>query len=152
MGIAKISGCGPNSVHEMMTRRQASLSRASSVLAAHWSRSLLICILLLALIGTFVLAGRVKEMEDLLFRRLSAFQWGLGPEWGPCWAGWVCSVSQQVVGYQAMGSLTPFLNRDLTLQRIQISQELSLPPTREIRWKSSKHEALCCFHIWHRAR
>lgn len=53
-----------------------------------WSRNPLICILLLALIGTLV--GRLsKEIRGFCSRRLHAFRWWPDPERGPvgglCW-------------------------------------------------------------------
>ena len=71
-------------------------------------------------------------MEDLLFKEAELLSVGTRPRVRAVLSGSVCFVSQEVVGYRATGCLTPFLNRDLTLQRIQISQGSASLPPREI--------------------
>lgn len=71
-------------------------------------------------------------MEDLLFKEAEPLSVGTRPRGRAVLSGSVCFVSQEVVSYRATGSLTPFLNRDLTLQRIQISQGSASLSPREI--------------------
>ena len=129
-GIARISGCGPSRYTKWWHGGRLPCHEPL-VFWRLWSRSLLICILLLALIGTRV--GRPSERDGgFTVQEAERLSVGTRPRVRAVLSGWVCSVSQQVVGYRATGSLTPFLNRDLTLQRIQISQGSSSLPPREI--------------------
>lgn len=90
-----------------MTRRKASPCHESLVFWWLWSRNLLICILLLALIGTLV--GRLSKVrEDLVQGDWATFQWWRTQSEGLRWAmlkASVCFVFQKVVGGGRQGGL-----------------------------------------------